>query len=183
MSLAKRDEFLIAFYNNMWLNVRRAETSLWVLFPFYFTSLIGLLFSREQIGIFLVLFLILMSSIFFSIITFNLNLWFIRNMRLVAKAERDFFDPKKDYNKIIPEKWITQTIPFLNKEPYCLLGIGYILVGILTTFFYIYYFNGGLLSNDQLAILFFLWGISLLIELLFVNNLKKRYYQNVKDTP
>ena len=50
MVLSARKQFLLEFYNNVWLNVRRAETSLWILFPFYFTAVTGLFIYRIQLG-------------------------------------------------------------------------------------------------------------------------------------
>ena len=182
MVTTPRESFLLSFYNNVWQNVRRAETSLWILFPIYITSLTGLSYQREQIGIFLVLFLILIISIIFSSITFNLNLWFVRNMRLVARAEREFLKPT-DLNRIIPKRWVTETIPFFNAEPYCLVGIAYLLIGISLSIFLQFFIGENSLTREQITILFFLWGLLLIGEGLFVNKLRRRYNEDVKDTP
>ena len=182
MSLAKRDEFLIAFYNNVWLNVRRAETSLWVLVPLYFTILTGFLIYRKEINIFITTFLILILSISFSCITFNLNLWFVRNMRLVSRAEREFLDPKKDYNRVIPEKWIIEHIKFFTTEPYCIFGFAYLLIGIASTVFFLIFASEVSLTQNQMIILISSWVLLLLGEIAFVNKLRKRYNKNINET-
>jgi len=181
MGLTAREQFLLDFYNNVWLNVRRAETSLWILFPIYFTTIIGLLYSRDQIGIFLMLFFLSILSIVFSAIAFNLNSWFVRNMRLVSKSEGEFLQ-ESDYDRIIPEKWANLKIGFINKEPYCITGIGYLLVGLTITIYLIAYSNYSL-SKEQIVLLLLVWGSLLICEFFYVNSLRKAYNLFIKETP
>jgi hypothetical protein len=105
MNVPPRDHFLIEFYNNVWLNIRRAETSLWTLFSFYFPIVVGLLVYREQVGITVITFIIVLVSFIFSIFSFNLNLWYIRNLRLTSRVEKECL-VDNDFDKIIlPKIW------------------------------------------------------------------------------
>jgi hypothetical protein len=181
LSISARESFLLEFYNNVWLNVRRAETSLWVLFPFYFTALSGLFIYRIQIGDFMTSFFILVISIFFSIISFNLNLWFVRNMRLVSRAEREFLNPN-DFNRIIPKRWVTDHVHFFNYEPYCLLSIAYLAIGIVTTILMVFYVIKEPFTREQNIILLLMWGFLLLGETYFVRIFRSRYLQTIAET-
>ena len=182
-------------YNVFWKNISRAETALWGFIAVYYGIIGSLFLYRLNFGSekaimsssLISILLILIVSIFFSMISFNLNLWFLRNMELISRIEKDLLE-KNDLDSIIPKSWVLKERKFFNLEFYCLFSFIFIIFGLFFSFIIMEIDN---VMNNQISILkinevyfFFLILIILIIfETLYIKfHLISRYKKLLKNS-
>ena len=129
----QKKNFEMQMYNQFWNNVRRAEVSSWQVFLSYslFIGIITFLFENNMPNSTLVILIIIFTTLAITM-SLSANLWFVRNMYLISRVEKQF----EPYN-IIPKTWIPLNIKFLNKELYLIHTVFYFIIGLfLGLFFY-----------------------------------------------
>lgn len=128
----QKKQFETQMYNQFWNNVRRAEASSWQVFLSYslFIGIITFLFENNMPNWVLVI-LIIIFTILAITMSLSANLWFVRNMYLISRVEKQF----EPYN-IIPKTWIPLNIKFFNKELYLIHTVFYFIIGFFLGFFF-----------------------------------------------
>jgi len=128
----QKKQFETQMYNQFWSNVRRAEVSSWQVFLSYsiFIGIITFLFENDMPNWTLVILIIIFTALAITM-SLSANLWFVRNMYLISRVEKQF----EPYN-IIPKTWIPLNIKFFNKELYLIHTLFYFLIGLSLSFFF-----------------------------------------------
>ena len=128
----QKKNFEMQMYNQFLNNVRRAEASSWQVFLSYslFIAIITFLFENNMPNWTLVILIIIFTALAI-IMSLSANLWFVRNMYLISRVEKQF----EPYD-IIPETWIPLNIKFLNKELYLIHTVFYLIIGLFLGFFF-----------------------------------------------
>jgi hypothetical protein len=176
-----RQDFLLKMYETAWSNINRTDETLWKLFFTYVTVVGGALFFSDKVlqdpwfGLLISLFITTVATCY----SFNVNLWFLRNLVMIGNLEASFLDPG-DYNKLIPQKWHSPySGSFFNlKEFPTILGFSYPLFAILV----IYLYWERCCVSQRVRLLFFAGGF-LIVTLLYVCNLCNRFRELKEGAP
>lgn len=155
--MSNRDVFLLKLYEICWNNVTKAEDSIWKIFAAYTAILAGLGLAIDAIGALGFLLLVITFSFIGMYVSINASSWFARNMGLIANLEKEFLD-KGDFDKIIPKKWVTSKVPFLNLEVWWIMFFLFIAVIMVST--YLFY---NTISEEGKTIVFFAEVIGFLL--------------------
>jgi hypothetical protein len=127
----RRDRFLLSMYDTFWSNINRANDTAWKVFAAYAALFAGLTLARTIIGTLVVGVVIITFSLLAAALSFNSNLWFVRNVALISRIEEQFLDPT-DYGKIVPPSWRRKEPSFASTEVWWVLAAVYILITLLT---------------------------------------------------
>lgn len=169
--MEKREEFLLKMYETTWHNIARTDEALWRFFIAYVTVIIAAIFVSDKYlndifyGLIIAVFITAVATCY----SFNVNLWFLRNLLIVGNLEAVFLDAN-DYGKIIPGKWKPPfKASFINlKEFPTILGFAYPVFAILMATNY-----WGRLCDEQKHILkpyFIIVSILVIIYIYFMND-------------
>lgn len=130
----QKKQFEMQMYNQFWNNVRRAEASSWQVFLSYslFIGIITFLFENDMPNWILVILIIIFTTLAITM-SLSANVWFVRNMYLISRVEKQF----EPYN-IIPKTWIPLDIKFFNKELYLIHTVFYFFIGLFLCIFFLF---------------------------------------------
>jgi hypothetical protein len=109
----RRDEFLLKMYEAFWNNITRAEDAAWKLLATYTALFAGLALAFTVVGPLGFAVLVTLFSFLAIALSLNANLWFVRNIGLIANLEKEFLN-KQDYGVLIPEPWGKDKVPFFS---------------------------------------------------------------------
>ncbi len=131
-----REDFLGKMYESSWDNVSRASDSVWKIFAAYTAIIAGLGVAYDTIGDFGFLFILTIFSYTGIAVALNANSWFARNMGILSNIEKEFLD-KKDFDHIIPKRWVQGKVQFFNREVWWILILlfSFVILGANLIFF------------------------------------------------
>ena len=127
-----KKEFQLSMYKEFWANIRNAEETSWKIFISY-SIIIGVISFLYQNNMPMWLICLLISGLtgLAISISLNANLWFLRNIFLIARLEGEFKP-----NNIIPEEWGKKNKKFINDEIWTLHLILYLILGTTLCLFF-----------------------------------------------
>lgn len=176
-----RQNFLMKMYGKSWTNIMRTDESMWKLFMSYATVVIGAISLSDKVlkNPFLGLIVTLFITAVMTCYSFNVNLWFLRNLIIIGNLEASFLY-STDYNKIIPKRWKPpyEGKFFSFKEFPTILGFSYTIFEILIIYIYIEELN-----RKQIIMLGIIFIVLSILTICYTCNLVKRFEDIKKDAP
>jgi hypothetical protein len=123
-----RDQFLMEMYKTAWANITRMDDLVWKVFISYATVVVGATVLSDKLlkNVAAGLAISMVLTAVATAVSFNVNLWFLRNLVIISNVEATFLAPE-DYGHIIPRRWHPPFQgPFFNwKELYPAVAITY----------------------------------------------------------
>lgn len=126
----RRDEFLMEMYKAAWSNVTTAEDTLWKVMAAYTAVFAALAFVSSFLRETGFVVLVVIFGLFGAAVSQNANLWFIRNMGIIANVEQEFLLPA-DYERIIPASWKNR-VAFVNWDVWWVMTVLFYAVSVTT---------------------------------------------------
>jgi hypothetical protein len=179
--MTDRQEFLLKMYETTWHNIARTDEALWRFFIAYVTVVVAALFLSDKYindiyyGLIIAVFITAVATCY----SFNVNLWFLRNVLIIGNLEASFLDAN-DYGKIIPANWKPPYLgKFINlKEFPTILGFIYPAFAVLMAEHY-----WGRLCDDQKGFLRIYFVIVSIAAVVYISFLNKQFNELKRDAP
>jgi hypothetical protein len=179
--MTERQQFLLKMYETTWHNIARTDEALWRFFIAYVTVIIAALFLSDKYlnniyyGLIIAVFITAVATCY----SFNVNLWFLRNLLIIGNLEVTFLDAD-DYGKIIPMTWKPPfSGTFINlKEFPTILGFIYPLFAVLMVTNY-----WGRLCDSQKSFLEVYFIIVSILVSVYIGFLNKRFNDLKENAP
>jgi len=176
-----RQDFLLKMYETAWENIIRTDESLWKFFIAFSTVIIAAVFFSDKAfknpcaGLIVALIITAVATCY----SFNINLWFLRNLLIIGNLEATFLYAN-DYNVIIPKEWHPPyTGNFVNfREFPSILGFVYPAFGIFMVII-----QARNLCRQQQIYLGITSLVLLILVALYVCSLARRFRKLKKRAP
>lgn len=176
-----REEFLLKMYETSWKNIERTDELLWKFFTSYATLLIGSVILTDKViqNPFAGLMISVLTTGIAICHSFNVNSWFMRNILIISNLEAVFLK-SFDYGLLISPKWRPPyNGSFFNfKEFPSIFGFVYPFLSILI----IRVYWDKLLCEQKIYLILFS-SILLLLIIVYVNHLHRRFEELKKEAP
>lgn len=176
-----RSNFLLKMYETAWQNITRTDDQLWKVFISYATVVLGAAILSDKVlnQPFLGVLVAMVLSFVTTCFSFNVNLWFLRNIIIVANLEANFLNGA-DYGIIIPRNWRPPYKGwFLNvSELPSILGLIYPVFAMLIVFNYWNRF-----TFEERAYLIMSLVLITILTLLYVGSLLARFEKLKRGAP
>jgi len=167
-------------YDAYWNNITRAEEAAWKILATYSALFAGLALAYSVVKPIGFAILVILFSFLAIAISLNANLWFVRNIGLIANVEKEFLD-KSDYGVLIPARWGKEKVPFFSWkvfEAWWVLIAAYFAVAVVT----MSVLWNRVSSDDAITILLF-FALCTLLTITYGVSLKSRHEDLMRDAP
>ena len=167
-------------YEVYWSNITRAEEAAWKILATYSALFAALTLAFTVVKPVGFAVLVILFSFLAIAISLNANLWFVRNIGLIANLEKEFLD-KADYGVLIPVRWGKDKVPFFSWkvfEAWWVLITAYLAVAVATVAVLSSQF-----SCDDALIILLVFAVCMLLTLVYGMSLKSRHDALLREAP
>lgn len=135
---ARREDFLLSYYERAWENINRADEAAWKMFAAFAGLFAGISFLFDRIGTYGFLLIIIFFSFLGIAFALSGHIWFLRNIMLISNFEMEFLDDD-DYGITVPTEF-KKRLGFFSPHAFEVWGIfifSYLSICILLIIFFI----------------------------------------------